>query len=173
MKRPFKLYWVKTPSPDENCFVAARSQRAAAKYEEDVTGFDPGDCDATEIRVLDEDWVNQYRGTKTSETLVTPFYIQPDEVHKLGIKWRVVEGDDVFEYGGRQYSRQGDLNYVASLGEKPQATVIRSVADLLRMIRLSNRSDWIFRGHSSSFWSLDASVHRLLKDETAGIESLG
>jgi len=172
MKRPFKLYWVETPSSEENCFVAARSKRAAAKHEEDGTGFDPGDCDATEIRILDEDWVVQYRGTGTSEILVTPFYVQPDEVHQLGIKWRIIEGDDVFEYGGHQYVKQGDLNYVASLGKTPQATVIRSVTDLLGMIRQDNRSDWIFRGHSSSFWSLEASVHRFIKDEKADIGSL-
>jgi hypothetical protein len=173
MKRhPFTLFWVKTPSPEENCFVAARSKRAAAKHEEDGTGFDPGDCEATAIRPLENDWVVEYRGAKKSKDLVTPFYVQPEDVHQLGIKWHIVEGDDVFEYGGRRYVKQGALNYVASLGENPEVTVIRSVADLLEVMKRNNQSDWIFRGHSSSFWSLEAGVHRLLKDNKVDLESL-
>jgi hypothetical protein len=107
-----------------------------------------------------------------STASTTPFYVQPEDVHQLGIQRRVVEGDDVFEYGGYQYVKQGDLNYVASLGENPETTVIRSVADLLGVINRDNQSDWIFRGHSSSFWSLEAGVHRLNSDAAADLESL-
>jgi FRG domain len=173
MNNPFKLYWVEAPSPDENCFVAARSKRAAAKHEEDETGFDPGHCEATAIRALDNDWVAEYRGLETSENLATPFYVQPEDVHQLGIKWRVVEGDDIFEYGDHQYLKQGGLNYIASLGKNPQAFVIRSVADLLGMIKRDDQGDdWIFRGHSSSFWRLEAGVHRFINNAKADLESI-
>ena len=119
MKRSFKLYWVETPSRNENSFVAAQSQRAAAKHEEDETGFDPGDCEVTEICTIDERWVAEYRGIGTAEDLAGPFYVQPEDVHQLGVKWRIVEGDDFFEYGGQRYVRQGDLNYLASLADPP------------------------------------------------------
>jgi hypothetical protein len=150
METPFKLYWVATPSPEENCFVAARSKRAAAKYEEDGTGFDPGDCEAVLVRSLDSAWVEQYCKSEDLPTDGTvPFYVQQEDVHQLGIKWKIVEGDDVFEYDGRAYVKQGDLNYVASLGDNPENIVIRSVADLLEVTRRDPPGHWIFRGHSS------------------------
>jgi hypothetical protein len=120
-KNRYRLYWVETPSSEENCFVAARSKRAAEKYEEDGTGFDPGDCRATLLRNIDDDWVAEYRG---NEELIgdftAPFYVRPEDVHQLGITWRIVDGDDTFEYGDHHLVKQGDLNYLASLGEPPK-----------------------------------------------------
>jgi hypothetical protein len=116
MKRPFKLYWVETPSAEENCFVAARSKRAAARHEENGTGFDPGDCEAKLIRSLDPVWVVQYYKDKEGRLVdVDAFYVQREDVGQLGIRWRVVKGDDIFEYGENTYAKQGELNYVASL----------------------------------------------------------
>jgi hypothetical protein len=147
MKRPFKLYWIETPSPDENCFVAARSKRAAERYEEDGTGFDENDCEATLLRELEDKWVSDYRGVERVEELASPFYVQSEDVRQLGIEWRVVEGDDVFVYGGQQYVQQGSMNYFASLGGPPEIVVIRSVSDLLEAVKqTSKKSDWIFRG---------------------------
>src|SRR5438874_7685607 len=116
-KRPFKLYWVETPSAEENCFVAARSKRAAARFEEDETGFDRGDCEAQLVRPLDPVWVAKYYKNK-EESLdhVDAFYVHMEDVGQLGITWRVVEGDDQFEYGEDVYVKRGDLNFVASLG---------------------------------------------------------
>lgn len=159
---PFKLYWVETPSPEENCFAAARSKRAAAKYEEDGTGFDVHDCEATLIRELDDEWVRRYCELKSNNEKITPFYVQPEDVHELGISWRVVEGDDVFFYGNQRFLQQGALNYFASLGKRREIVVIRSVTDLLMALdRTSKQKDWIFRGHSSAFWKLTAGAHRL------------
>lgn len=160
--RPLKLYWVETPSPEENCFVAARSKRAAAKYEEDGTGFDVHDCEATLIRGLDDEWVRRYCELKSSSDKITPFYVQPEDVHELGISWRVIEGDDVFVYGEQRFHQQGALNYIASLGKRREIVVIRSVTDLLTALeRTSKQKEWIFRGHSSVFWKLTAGAHRL------------
>jgi hypothetical protein len=158
MRSPFKLYWVETPSPEENCFVAAVSKRAAARYEEDGTGFEYGTCEALLIQPIEAAWFakSKYRGAKRS-----PFYVQPEDIHTLNVKWSVVEGDDVFVYNGRQYVKQGDLNYLASLGDDPKNIVIRSVADLLEIIARDAPGDWIFRGHSSCRWHLIAAVHRL------------
>jgi hypothetical protein len=157
MKSPFKLYWVETPSSEENCFVAARSKRAAARYEEEGTGFEYDSCGAVLIRSIDPDWIVKYCGAEGS----SPFYVQPEDVDQLGVKWNVVEGDDVFTYEGHQLIRQGTLNYIASLGDNPQKIVIRSVADLLEVIARDAPGDWIFRGHSSCRWNLMAAAHRL------------
>jgi hypothetical protein len=171
MKKPFKLYWVETPSAEENCFVAARSERAAARYEEDGTGFDRGDCEASLIRLLDSAWVETYyKDEETSHDDVDAFYIQPEDVHQLGVQWRVIEGDDVFEYEGHEYLKQGDLNYIASIGDNSETVVIRSVEDLLAVTKRDTPGDWIFRGHSSWRWKLQASVHRIYKVTDGDLE---
>ena len=162
--RPYKLYWVETPSSEENGFVAARSKRSAAKFEEDFTGFDPGDCVAELILPLNNAWVVQYLGDKDHSAL-EPFYVQFEDVHQLGIEWRVIEGDDVFEYSGKRYVKQGDLNYLASIGRRrPQKIIVKSVADLLEIVDRDTPGDWIFRGHSSHKWKLAASVHRIANE---------
>ena len=173
MKGSFKLYWVETPSPEENCFVAARSKRDAAKYEEDGTGFDPGDCNALLLRPISPDWVAKYYAKEASPNYVAgPFYVQPEDVHELEVKWNVVEGDDVFAYNGHQYVRQGSLNYIASLRDDPKNIVIRSVADLLEVIARDAPGDWIFRGHGSCRWNLKAGAHRLTEDSDANPEAI-
>jgi hypothetical protein len=162
--RPYKLYWVTTPSPEENCFVAARSKRSAAKFEEDSTGFDPGDCTAELVLALTDAWMARSPREKGSSA-IWPVYVQFEDVLELGIEWRVIEGDDVFEYRGKRYVKQGDLNYIASLGRKrSQKIIVRSVADLLEIISRDAPGDWIFRGHSSHEWKLAASAHRLANE---------
>jgi hypothetical protein len=172
MKKPFTLYWVETPSAEENCFIAARSRRAAASYEEDGTGFDRGDCQATAVRNLESDWVANYRESKSPEDLTAPFYVQFEDLHDLGIEWRIVEGDEVFQYHDHQFVKQGDLNYLASLGDEPEVMVIRSVTDLLGLIKKNGVNDWIFRGHSSCFWHLKAGAHRSATTDRDDLESL-
>lgn len=171
MERALKLYWVETPSTEENCFVAARSKRAAARYEEDGSGFDPKDCEATLVRPLDPHWIKKYCAIENSplDDLegLGPFYVQPEDVHELGISWTQIDGDDVFEYAGREFIKQGDLNYIASLSDGAKNVVVRSVADLLELIERDAPGQWIFRGHSSWRWKLQATVHRLTDSSDA------
>ena len=165
MKSAFKLYWVETPSPEENCFVAARSKRAAAKYEDEGTGFDQGGCKARLVRGLDSDWVARYRkDDESNDDRAGPFYVQPEDVHELGVEWKIIEGEDVFFYGEEEYVKQGDMNYIASFGDDPKNIVIRSVADLLEVIQRDAPGAWIFRGHVSCRWKLESSVRRLASE---------
>lgn len=158
-KRAPKLYWVETPSPEENCFVAAHSRRSAAKYEEDGTGFGLGDCVAQLVMPLNPNWIARKYANKGY-----PAYIQFEDVNQLGIKWNVIEGDDVFTYGSRKYVKQGDINYIASLTRRSKKIVIRSVLDLMELIARDAPGDWVFRGHASCRWRLQASVHRLIDE---------
>jgi hypothetical protein len=172
-KELFSLYWVKTPSAVENCFVAAQSKQAAASFEEGGTGFDYGDCVAELVRHLDREWVAQYRDVDRSLVdHLGPFYVLDEDLHQLGIQSRVVEGNDIFEYEGRQYEKEGDLNYIASLAEKPESALIRSVEDLVRLTNRDGPGDWIFRGHSSYQWKLVAGVHRLTENWNINREDL-
>jgi hypothetical protein len=53
-KSEWKLYWVKSGDPIENCFAIARNARSAASLEERCNGFDPYDCSAELIKPLTE-----------------------------------------------------------------------------------------------------------------------
>ncbi len=166
MKPPFKLYWVETPSAEENCFVVARTRRGAARFEEDNTGFDPNDCDAELIMRLDEKWLSTtygYDDTRIEE--LDGHYVQDEELATLGIKRRVIDGDDVYDIDGFEYRRQGDLNYVASLVK--QKILIESVADLLTNLARDAPGDWIFRGHTLWSWELCAGIHRVVGEVDA------
>lgn len=162
MKSPLKLYWVETPSPEENCFIIAHNKRAAARYEEDSTGFNPGDCKAELVRALQPDEVISIYGNRDEDIKdVSAFYVYDRDLEKLDINSTVIEGDDVFTYGEREYSRQGGMNYIASLTREPRNIIIRTVGDLLEIIARDAPGDWIFRGHSSCRWELKSSAHRM------------
>ena len=49
-----KLYWVTTEDHDEDWFVVARSAKEAAKFHEDVEGYNPGDATAEMIMDIPE-----------------------------------------------------------------------------------------------------------------------
>ena len=44
-----KLYWVTTPDHDEDWFIVASSLEEAAKYHENLEGYDDGEAEAEEI----------------------------------------------------------------------------------------------------------------------------
>jgi hypothetical protein len=92
----YKLFFVETPSPEENCFVISATKALAAKFEEDGTGFNRGDCVATYVRDVDQEWLDQY--VSNEEAGRTAWYLTPDCYEGLGIKQTVLDGDDVFTY---------------------------------------------------------------------------
>lgn len=155
----YKLYWVSTPSADENCFVAATTKRRAERHEECDSGFDNGDCDATLLCKLEDAWVEQY--ADVDDIKREAFYVQAGDVGQFGVDWRVVEGNDIFNYNGQEFFRMGGMNWVASFFPKPTNMVIRSVSDLLQIVRRDVPGDWVFRGHASCRWELQAGAHRL------------
>ncbi len=157
---PYKLYFVETPSAEENCFVVARHSRTAARYEQSSSGFDPGDCRAIFLLQPGIEWLSRMR-PEPAEDWIDAFYVQPEDVVELGIKWAVMDGDDYFTWNGDEFFRQGGMNWVASFSPEPRNIVIRSVADVLEIIDRDAPGEWMFRGHSSCRWELLASVHRL------------
>jgi hypothetical protein len=98
--------------------------------------------------------------------------VQFEDIHQLGVEWRTVEGDDVFEFDGHEYLKQGDLNYLASLGDNPKNVIIRSVSDLLDVIARDAPGDWIFRGQGSCRWNLEAGVHRITQTADAAADEV-
>ena len=101
-QRPYKLYFVDTPSPEENCFVVARTARTAAKFEQANSAFDPGDCKATLLCRPDDEWIVRVKPDK-DEDWIDAFYVLPKEVTELGVKWLIMDGDNYFTLGEKEF----------------------------------------------------------------------
>ncbi len=168
-----KLYWVETPSAEENCFVVARTKASAARYERNGSGFDDGDCEAEYLLTPDPAWLTSVAPQEISLDEVVAFYAQPEEVSKLGVGWVIMDGDDYFTWGEREYFRQGGMNWIASFYEESRNIVIRSVKDLLEIVERDAPGEWLFRGQSSCRWGLQASVHRLRSADLSPSEMKG
>ncbi|MDX2335866.1 FRG domain-containing protein [Brevundimonas vesicularis] len=158
---PLKLYWVETPSAEENCFVVARSKAAAARYERNGSGFGTEDCVAEYLLTPDVSWLSSVAPDGVLLDEIVAFYAQPEDVVELGVGWVIMDGDDYFSWGEREFFRQGGMNWIASVYEKPRNIVIRSVRGLLEIVERDAPGEWLFRGQSSCRWGLQASVHRL------------
>lgn len=170
---PLKLYWVDTPSAEENCFVVARSKAAAARYERCGSGFGKDDCEAEYLLTPDLEWLASVTPEEAELDDVVAFYAQPRDVTKLGIGWVIMDGDDYFSWGNREFFRQGGMNWIASFYEEPRNIVIRSVRDLLEIVERDAPGEWLFRGQSSCRWGLQASVHRLRSADLSPSEMRG
>jgi hypothetical protein len=167
-KPGFKLYWVDSASPEESCFVAARTARAAARLEERHCGFDTGSCEANLVAKLDQTTALRWFGRRRRSEFekADAFYVQDDEASEVGVLSSVYDGDHVFKFGDREFIRQGFGNWIAGFpnsdGNNRPVGVIRSVTDLLRIVDRELGDGWIYRGHSSCNWILKASVFRHL-----------
>jgi hypothetical protein len=111
----YKLFFVETPSPEENCFVISTGKTLAARFEEGATGFNRGDCVATYVRHVDQEWFDQYVSNKEEGARV--WYLTPDFYKELGIRHTVIDGDDVFTYNGQEYRKESNWKYLQSIGE--------------------------------------------------------
>jgi len=47
----WKLYWVES-TPDENCFVVAKTRRSAEKHDEEIADVESHGCKATFVRAI-------------------------------------------------------------------------------------------------------------------------
>ena len=48
----WKLYWVDSDRPEENCFVVAMTARSAEKHDEGIADFEPAECTATVVKTI-------------------------------------------------------------------------------------------------------------------------
>jgi hypothetical protein len=92
------------------------------------------------------------------------FYVYDEELESLGISHRITDGDDIFCYNEDVYLRQGVDNYIASIRTVVDGNivnvVIRSVADLMDVLKRDAPGEWIFRGQRSCRWGLLAGIFR-------------
>jgi hypothetical protein len=165
----WKLYWVVAPSADENCFVVARNRRSAAKFEEDFTGFGPGDCTAVAVKTIPTQLANrklplrrrisrvEFGGEQQPPALQEwPGYAVDWLLLELGGEFKEQNGGQVTVIDGRPYRAAG--LFEGLLGKKPD--LIRSAADLVRRVRRLPSGRWLYRGHCRSTWPLQCSLDR-------------
>ena len=138
----WKLYWLTTPSTEEDCFVVAKSARQAASIDEDECGFDPGTVSAEVVLTIPKYieraatkshriWLreNGYEEEAEKRNIkVWPNYARPWLLKLLGIQEKVVQG--------------------------------RNVADLTRLVKKLSEGLWLFRGEPDSRWSLRCGIDR-------------
>lgn len=173
----YKVFFVETPSPEENCFVIATNRSSAAKFERDASGFGDHDCNATYVRDLNADWVNDYLLDYPHSEESIAWYLYEGHYENLGIFHTMIDGDDIFIHDDKVFYKQGDRNYLGKIAtnvnSSPHKIVIRSVVDLLEILKRDAPGEWIYRGQSSCFWPLKAGIHRFKADEASNIDEKG
>jgi hypothetical protein len=103
----YKVFFVETPSPEENCFVIAINKASAAKFERDSSGGH--DCDALFVRNLTDDWAEKYLSKYSGSNIPKAWYLYEDFYEELGIFHTMLEGDDVFIHGDNISRKQGEV----------------------------------------------------------------
>jgi hypothetical protein len=160
----WRLFWVSTPSGDEDCFVVAKSPRSAARYEEGHSGFEDGSCTSELVRRIPdgmEHLARRIRLAKESpvaddKKTIWPDYARPWLLRNLGARQSMQEGREGWLLNGRFF---GPATFdEAYLAKKP--SLIRSVTDLLRKTGKLSGQKWVFRGHDNALWRLRSKVDR-------------
>jgi hypothetical protein len=165
--RNWNLYWVECPSPDENCFVVARSARSAAKYEEDCSGFDVRDCTASLVMALPETLSGRRLPTKSfSKRLPNlddqvspqewPGYAREWLLKFLGATYKMRDDARITLINGKSYRTAGLMEGL--LGKRPD--LIRNATELIQKVDALPKGLWLYRGHRVSTWELRCSLDR-------------
>lgn len=166
----WKLYWLTTPSTEEDCFVVAKSARQAASIDEDECGFDSGTVSAEVVLTIPKHiertaakrhriWLRENGHEEEAEKRnikVWPNYARPWLLKLLGAQEKVVQGRDVTVIHGRSFVT-GSFEE-GLLGRQP--ILIRNVADLTRLVKKLSEGLWLFRGEPDSKWSLRSGIDR-------------
>ena len=95
------MYWVTTEDHDEDWFIVASSSKEAAKYHEDMEGYDRGDAKAEEILDIPEN-VPADKGWPSDELLLA-----------VGAKFLLNEQSRIVEIAGRKFC-EGMLEAILS-----------------------------------------------------------
>ena len=150
--KPWNLYWVRTPSPEEDCFIVAKTPRTAAKLEEEMSGFDPSDAQVEFVKSIPKECETIARKKKEK----WPFYAREWLLEKLGAQFKPLNGRDVTIIDGKHYS-PATLEEVY-VGNKPE--LLSSVTDFVNKVCNLPEGNWIFRGQSNAGWRLVSRIKR-------------
>lgn len=116
----FSLYWVSTADGSEDCFVVATSAQSAARFLEDIDGYERGDADAEHVIDLPADLQNGrgWRDAPMGEFETEPYYASDALILACGgeiaaqrtdpVRQRLGEMTKDYRFGQRHF-RPGDV----------------------------------------------------------------
>lgn len=158
----WKLFWVTTPSPSENCFVVAKTPRDAASLEESGSGFETGDCGAVYVAPIAERFEKIAAAIRKKELKLDsepwPDYARPWLLTRMGAERQMRNGRNGWSLNGHFFAPgtfEEDF-----LNKHP--FLIKRVEDLLRKINSLKGGKWVFRGQSDAVWGLRCGIDRML-----------
>lgn len=161
----WKLYWVDSDRPEENCFVVAMTARSAEKHDEGIADFEPGECTATVVKTIPskilKTWEQQEEGGGRlagdffSVIQGRPGYADDKLLKLLGAEFKYQDSAKVTILDGRKYRTAGFEEGV--LG-KP--SLIKTCEDLIARVVGLPTGTWLYRGHRLSTWPLQCSADR-------------
>lgn len=172
----WKLYSVTIDSaPEENCFIIARTALQAERFEENSTGFDPGDAFAEELLTLDSELeaeaISRHGAELEADAIGSkakrngkpahpwPGYAREWLLEKLGKTEKRVDGWIVTTLLGEEFNRASlEVRYADYHDKYPLQ--ITDIAGWLKVIESQEGSGWLYRGHSDAGWMLECGVER-------------
>jgi hypothetical protein len=168
----WKLYWVESDIPLENCFVVARTVRSAEKYDEDNVGFGRGDCRGKLVKVISpqvlEAWEEEENHVKRTDDFFSVVkqrtgYADDGLLKLLGAEFKYKDSAKVTILDGEEYRTAGfEETYVG----KP--SLIQNCEDLIARVKRLPLGTWLYRGHRVSSWDLQCSLERPPYSELRG-----
>jgi hypothetical protein len=162
----WKLYWVRTPYPIEDCFVVAKNSRQAAHLEEDGSGMDSGEATAEYVLPVPDHFEKEARrryrkdGNKIEarkrDKSPWPDYARDWLLKRLGAVQKHIGGREVTIINGRSYT----VGTIAETYLDRRPSLITNVASITRRVANLKPGQWLFRGQRKTTWPLQSTVDR-------------
>jgi len=160
----WNLYWVES-TPDENCFVVAKTRRSAEKHNEAIADVEPQGCTATLVKAISPRVLETWRkaenriGKRTydffSAAQERPGYADDGLLKMLGADFKFQDGARVTILDGKRYQTAGfEETYLG------KSFLITSCENLITRVKNLPSGNWLYRGHRISSWDLKCAVSR-------------
>lgn len=137
----------------------ARTARSAAKFLEGDLGFNTFDCIARPISDIDKSKILEL--IKNEEITSKAFVLTDSYLSHFGFKKTYINGNDVYILKNKKYIVQNIFYSFDKSITKNEKIVIKSAADVLKLIESDDVGNWIFRGQHQASWMVEATIHRI------------
>lgn len=160
----WNLYWVESGIPLENCFVVARTVRSAEKHDEEICGFESGDCTAKLVKVIPldvlETWKTEENRIKRTDDFFSVIqqrkgYADKGLLKLMGAEFKYQDFAKVTILEGQNYRTASfEETYAKEL------PLIQNCEHLIARVTGLQPGTWLYRGHRVSSWDLECSIER-------------
>ena len=160
----WKLYWVESADPIENCFVIAKTARSAASLEEHYFDFDPYDCSAELVKTLTKNEVSlaaklrkeQFGKANDKWPQHWPDYAPETFLAALGAVKKIQEDRAVTFLNGKKYIVPG----LAENYRVKRRFPIKSTIEFIKKVSALPSGNWLYRGQRLTTWVARCSLDR-------------